>query len=117
MPLKFYCFNCGFGTSYTLNKPKVCLNCNQVFGRPQSLSSINSQPTEAKPSITIPNSQPHNRVSIAIVADEEPELPQISLKSFANVDKQRKTQSFVLKAPAIEEKTPTKQKKSRKTND
>ena len=28
---KFYCFNCGAGTDYTLNKPKVCLKCNQSF--------------------------------------------------------------------------------------
>ncbi len=94
MPL-FYCFNCGFGTSYTLNKPKVCLKCNQNFYQPVSTASI-PQVTQVN-TTTSPPAQPlQEPLKISFSRDDSVSgTPNVNLRSFANVDKQRETKSFV----------------------
>lgn len=119
MPL-FYCFNCGFGTSYSLNKPKVCLKCNQSFCKPtiasQQTITNNSNPVKIKlPEPITKRSEP--AFSISIEEDDiESKVPSINLKSFASVDKQVETKSFVFPSPQnIASGTTPKPKRGRKS--
>jgi len=104
MPL-FYCYNCGHGTEYTLNKPKVCLKCNQSFYQP----TIASKPLQSKISNPV--------VIVDPITDLEPEdIPVIDPTSFASADIVRPCTSLKLSKPVTVEKNEPKLKRTtRKT--
>lgn len=95
---KFYCLNCGFGTDYTLHKPKVCLKCNYSFVQ----SSVASKPNivSFSPPV-IHHNKPIER-PIIINSDEFEEdvsdyitdLPREQKLSFANVEAERNCSSI-----------------------
>lgn len=108
MPL-FYCFNCGFGTEYTLNKPKVCLKCNQSFYQPTVAPQTVSKVTLPKVvSLQVPTQ---------VVDDysEPEEIPEINPTSFASVEAVRPGTSFTFAKPVtVENKKPTLKRATRK---
>lgn len=122
---KFYCFNCGFGTDYTLKKPKVCLKCNQSFVSVAAKPNI-TIPNKSEPVIEVVNKpyQPKfvrsqfdpkvNIVNHNLIIDEDDDitvpddLPTIDKSSFAAVDANRNCSSLTysqLLKEAKQEKT------------
>jgi hypothetical protein len=110
---KFYCFNCGAGTDYTLNKPKVCLKCNQSFviTKPKSVSSyiVPTKPIYPVLEPSKPIVQAKSDPDIVIDTTEEDtltidDIPEIDGRSFASVDANRNCSSLTYSQLLKEEK-------------
>jgi len=100
MPI-FYCFNCGAGTNYTLNKPRVCLKCNQSFYQPTTN-------TTASPKIGV---KPIPQLITEPEYSEPEEIPVIDSRSFASAEVQRPGSSFKLSKPVTNDEKQSKLKR------
>lgn len=95
---KFYCLNCGFGTDYTLHKPKVCLKCNYSFVQPIFANRSVQSPVQQSVLPKIIVEKPViNDVDVSFKEEDEhyiTEIPTSQRLSFAHIEAERNCASI-----------------------